>query len=110
MKFQKDNTANRLTAEVLTERREAEENKRRLKEAQDEVNAQRAEERRRAHEAMQPHYERAAAYPEIKDQLDMLWHDIDNGTIAMDKGAPDTWYQKIKTIKEETPLPSSPTN
>ena len=38
-------------------------------------------------------------------QLDMLWHDIDSGKISANTTAPETWYQRIKIIKENNPLP-----
>ena len=105
MKFQKDNSANRLTSEILAQRREAEENKRKAEEAKRQLTIERAEEARKAREARAPFDRREAAYPELREQLDLLWHDMDNGLITIDKEAQGTWYQKIKTIKEEHPLP-----
>lgn len=38
-------------------------------------------------------------YPEIGDQLDMLWHSMDNGTIPK---SPE-FYAAIKKVKDENP-------
>jgi hypothetical protein len=42
---------------------------------------------------------RAAAYPSVEDQLDMLWHAMDQGT------APkvEPFYSRIKEVKEYYP-------
>jgi hypothetical protein len=42
---------------------------------------------------------RASEYPEIADQLDMLWHSMDSGEIP--KSA--AFYSAIKTIKDKYP-------
>lgn len=44
--------------------------------------------------------DRATAYPKIADQLDMLYHDIKNGTL--NSGA---WIQTIEAVKTEYPKP-----
>lgn len=44
--------------------------------------------------------DRATAYPNIADQLDMLYHDIKAGTL--DTGA---WIQAIEAVKTEYPKP-----
>lgn len=44
--------------------------------------------------------DRATAYPNITDQLDMLYHDIKAGTL--DTGA---WIQAIEAVKTEYPKP-----
>tara|TARA_R110000824_G_scaffold49838_23_gene139723 strand:+ start:3686 stop:3898 length:213 start_codon:yes stop_codon:yes gene_type:complete len=36
-------------------------------------------------------------------QLDMLWHDIDNGHISANTTAANTWYQTIKEIRDKFP-------
>ena len=46
--------------------------------------------------------ERVAAYKPIKDQLDMLWHDIDDG--KLDKTG--SWYTAIKAVKDKYTKPS----
>lgn len=42
---------------------------------------------------------RAAEYPSVEDQLDMLWHAMDKGTT--EKIEP--FYSSIKTVKESYP-------
>lgn len=44
--------------------------------------------------------QRAQEYPKIADQLDMLYHDIKNGTL--DSGA---WIQAIEAVKTQYPKP-----
>jgi hypothetical protein len=44
--------------------------------------------------------ERDKGYLPIGRQLDMLWHDIDDGSI---KGKDSTWYKHIKMVKEKYP-------
>ena len=46
--------------------------------------------------------DRASAYPEIKEQLDKLWHDIDNGTLTKS----GDFYTAINTVKTNNPKPS----
>ena len=43
-------------------------------------------------------------YKSLQSQLDMLWHDIDEGKIQADTTSANTWYGHIKTIKEAYPL------
>jgi len=45
---------------------------------------------------------RRLAYPEIGEQLDLLWHAIDSGTL--DKNS--DFYTKLKAIKDKYPKPS----
>lgn len=45
--------------------------------------------------------ERAKEYPHILDQLDKLWHDIDDGVLS--KGG--SFYTTIKAIKDKYPKP-----
>lgn len=45
---------------------------------------------------------RLLAYPEIGEQLDMLWHAIDSGTL--DKTS--DFYTKLKAVKDKYPKPS----
>lgn len=42
---------------------------------------------------------RQAAYPEIGDQLDMLWHAMDAGEIPICK----QWYEVCKAVKDKYP-------
>ena len=43
---------------------------------------------------------REKEYPELKDQLDMLYHDIKNGNLEN-----GSWIQAIDSIKEKYPKP-----
>jgi len=45
---------------------------------------------------------RVLAYPQIAEQLDMLWHAIDNGTL--DKTS--DFYIKLKAVKDKYPKDS----
>ena len=45
---------------------------------------------------------RGFAYPSVKDQLDMLWHAIDTGTL--DKTS--DFYTTLKAVKDANPKPS----
>ena len=47
-------------------------------------------------------YERSreTAYPHVKDQLDMLYHDIKSGNLTN-----GTWVAAIEAVKEEYPKP-----
>ena len=42
---------------------------------------------------------RAREYKELKEQLDLLWHDIDDG--KLDKNG--SWYKAIKAVKDANP-------
>jgi hypothetical protein len=49
-----------------------------------------------------PPYEarRMNSYPQMSDQLDMLWHELNaSGSISAD----GTWFNAIKTVKDEHP-------
>ena len=50
-------------------------------------------------------YERSreTAYPHVKDQLDMLYHDIKSGNLTN-----GTWVAAIEAVKEEYPKPEGP--
>lgn len=43
-------------------------------------------------------------YSKIEDQLDLLWHDIDNGIFG-DIAKNGEWYNSIKEVKEKYPKP-----
>jgi len=45
-------------------------------------------------------YQRAAAYPSIPEQLDLLWHAMDEGSIPGNKTA---WYTAIQSVKTQFP-------
>lgn len=46
--------------------------------------------------------DRASEYPSITDQLDMLWHMMDDETIP---GKNSEWYNTILLIKQQFPKP-----
>ena len=46
-------------------------------------------------------YDRCANYPDGFEQLDMLWHAINNGVDLKDS----EWFKKIKEVKEKFPKP-----
>jgi hypothetical protein len=46
-------------------------------------------------------YDRTKEYPDGYDQLDMLWHAINNGVELKNS----EWFQKIKEVKEKHPKP-----
>ena len=94
MKFQKDNSKTALTQE---QKKKAEEMK-----AMQEEQVRMAREMREKREKLQA---RLQAYGTITDQLDMLWHDIDEGRLEADKESANSWYQTIKNAKENNPLP-----
>jgi hypothetical protein len=43
-------------------------------------------------------------YPDIKEQLDMLWHAVDTGLFGEDAKTSD-FYTVIKSVKDTTPKP-----
>jgi hypothetical protein len=45
--------------------------------------------------------QRKSAYPPIGEQLDMLWHAMNEGKIPRD----NSFYESLKAIKEEFPKP-----
>ena len=51
--------------------------------------------------ATQYQRDRADEYPNVKEQLDMLWHAIDDGTV--DKTS--EFYTTLKSIKDSLPKP-----
>ena len=48
---------------------------------------------------------RAGAYPSIGEQLDKLYHDIDDGKLGLDAKT-GTWYSAIKATKDKYSKPS----
>ena len=44
-------------------------------------------------------------YPEITDQLDKLYHDIDDGLLGEDAKT-GSWYLAVKEVKDDNPKPS----
>lgn len=47
---------------------------------------------------------RAAEYPPIEDQLDALWHAMDQGKLPMVEG----FYNEVKRVKDKYPKPEKP--
>ena len=48
--------------------------------------------------------DRAKAYPELKEQLDLLWHAIDGGKFNV-KSKDTDFYKKLKAVKDANPKP-----
>jgi hypothetical protein len=44
---------------------------------------------------------RKYSYPSVEEQLDMLWHMMDDNIIS---GKGSSWYETIKQIKTEYPV------
>ena len=102
MKFEKDNSANRLTAKMVTDKKKAD-HERDL--AQKKALKKKEEEAKKLQKVRVPFVKRRMAYPDVREQLDMLWHDMEQGHIKIDKNRANTWYQTIKTVKSTNPLP-----
>ena len=47
--------------------------------------------------------DRLNLYEQLGEQLDKLWHDIDNGTLDKNGG----WYKAIKEIQDGNPTPGN---
>ena len=45
---------------------------------------------------------RAREYPQIKEQLDMIWHSIDEGSLDKDSN----FYKELKKVKDKYPKDS----
>ena len=48
--------------------------------------------------------DRAESYPELKEQLDLLWHAIDGGKFNV-KSKETDFYKKLKAVKDANPKP-----
>ena len=48
--------------------------------------------------------DRAESYPELKEQLDLLWHAIDDGKFNV-KSKDTDFYKKLKAVKDANPKP-----
>ena len=55
-------------------------------------------------DALQYQRDRADAYPELKEQLDLLWHAIDGGKFNV-KSKDTDFYKKLKAVKDANPKP-----
>jgi len=49
-------------------------------------------------------YSRCAEYPDGFEQLDMLWHAVNNGQELKSSD----WFQSVKAVKEKYPKPEEP--
>ena len=47
---------------------------------------------------------RQMSYLPVDLQLDMLWHDMDSGSVKVDKRNANTWYKHIKSVKDAYPI------
>ena len=48
--------------------------------------------------------DRAVAYPDLKEQLDLLWHAIDGDKFNV-KSKETDFYKKLKAVKDANPKP-----
>lgn len=46
---------------------------------------------------------RSMAYPSLGDQLDMLWHAMDEGAMPVI----EPWYSTVKAVKDQYPKPEA---
>jgi hypothetical protein len=97
-KFTKDNSETAYTKEMKQKEKELIEVRRELRKKNSEIAVLKDRKNRFDHD-------RKAAYPNLGEQLDMLWHDIDSGVIPIDKQNSNSWYQKIKAAKKQVPNP-----
>lgn len=51
------------------------------------------------YDAKQYQRDRAKAYPSIQEQLDMLWHSVNNGTDLKDSD----WFNQLSSVKQAHP-------
>ena len=56
------------------------------------------------YDAKQYQRDRADAYPDLKEQLDLLWHAIDDGKFNV-KSKETDFYKKLKAVKDANPKP-----
>jgi len=56
------------------------------------------------YDAKQYQRDRADAYPDLKEQLDLLWHAIDGGKFNV-KSKETDFYKKLKAVKDANPKP-----
>ena len=110
MKFQKDNSQIALTDEMIKEeekRVEVEVKKAEVAREQKKKIEKELWKLQDKHQAVMDQLSaRQYSYAPVDVQLDMLWHDMDRGAIKTDKRYANTWYQYVKSIKEQIPIPS----
>jgi hypothetical protein len=54
------------------------------------------------HVVAKQHYAVVRKYPDMKEQLDMLWHELNTSGSISDSGS---WFNAIKNIKDQHPKP-----
>lgn len=54
------------------------------------------------YDAKQYQRDRAKAYPSLQEQLDMLWHSVNNGTDLKDSD----WFNQLKSVKDTYEKPA----
>ena len=69
--------------------------------AADEIENQRMADAKVIYDAQAYARTRAAAYEEVKEQLDQLYHDMTAGKLD----ATGEWHKAIKAVKDATPKP-----
>ena len=57
-----------------------------------------------AEDAIQYQRDRAASYPDLAEQFDLLWHAIDDGKFNV-KSKETDFYKKLKAVKDANPKP-----
>jgi len=72
------------------------------KPTEDQINAEIASLKTR-YEANSYQHERAVSYPKVEDQLDMLWHMMDQNVIP---GKNSNWYNSLLAVKTKYPKPN----
>lgn len=50
-------------------------------------------------------FARSEAYPAIGEQLDMLWHDMNDGRVEGKSSS--LWFASLKSVKDSNPKPQS---
>tara|TARA_Y100000817_G_C16503008_1_gene387688 strand:- start:71 stop:478 length:408 start_codon:yes stop_codon:yes gene_type:complete len=110
MKFQKDNTKIALTKEIKEEVIEKEKEtikiRKKIEQHEKAINEELAKIQDRYQDAVDKLAARQYAYAPVDVQLDMLWHDMDQGYIKVDKKRANTWYQHVKSVKDAYSLSS----
>ena len=108
MKFQKDNTKIALTKEMKEEAIEKEiemvKVRKKIEQHEKAINEELAKIQDRYQDAVDKLAARQYAYAPVDVQLDMLWHDMDQGYIKVDKRRANTWNQHVKSVKDTYPL------
>ena len=104
MKFQKDNSGVVFTQKMKDDIIAKEEVKEEAKEEAKLFVAKQEEVGNKIKEIMKPVIDRIHKYGALTDQLDTLWHDIDEERIQADKTSANSWYMSIKTVKDENPI------